>query len=91
MLTPSTGVNHRSASLGQQQIDTIETAESLAISAMTCWGMAWLVMHGRIALKLPLSPAGLITSKHAWELFRYHEARVWLLLAKHREAITLSG
>ncbi|MBI5659864.1 MAG: type II toxin-antitoxin system VapC family toxin [Nitrosomonadales bacterium] len=41
--------------LGQQQIDAIETAESLAVSAMTCWEMGWLVKHGRIALKLPVS------------------------------------
>ena len=48
-------VNHTPDKLGQQQIDAIETAESLAVSAMTCWEMAWLVKHGRIALKLPVS------------------------------------
>ena len=41
--------------LEQQQIDVIETAESMAVSAMSCWEMAWLVKHGRIALKLPIS------------------------------------
>jgi PIN domain nuclease of toxin-antitoxin system len=48
-------VNRTPDKLSSQQIDTIETAESLAVSAMTCWEMAWLVKHGRIALKLPLT------------------------------------
>jgi PIN domain nuclease of toxin-antitoxin system len=48
-------VNRTPGKLGQQQIDVIETAESLAVSAMTCWEMAWLVKHGRIALRLPIS------------------------------------
>jgi PIN domain nuclease of toxin-antitoxin system len=48
-------VNRTPDKLEQQQIDAIETAESLAVSAMTCWEMAWLVKHGRIALKLPIA------------------------------------
>lgn len=48
-------VNRTPDKLAQAQIDVIETAESLAVSAMTCWEMAWLVKHGRIALKLPVS------------------------------------
>lgn len=48
-------VNRTPGKLGQQQIDAIETAESLAVSAMTCWEMAWLVKHGRIVLQLPVS------------------------------------
>ena len=48
-------VNRTPDKLGQQQIEAIETAESLAVSAMTCWEMAWLVKHGRIALKLSVS------------------------------------
>lgn len=48
-------VNRTPAKLAQQQIDVIETAESLAVSAMTCWEMAWLVKHGRIILQLQLS------------------------------------
>ncbi len=48
-------VNRTPDKLEQRQIDTIETAESLAISAMTCWEMAWLVKHGRIILQLPVS------------------------------------
>ncbi len=48
-------VNRTPGKLGQQQIDAIETAESLAVSAMTCWEMAWLVRHGRIVLKLPVT------------------------------------
>ncbi|WP_435627634.1 type II toxin-antitoxin system VapC family toxin [Candidatus Ferrigenium straubiae] len=27
----------------------------MAVSAMTCWEMAWLVKYGRIVLKLPVS------------------------------------
>lgn len=48
-------VNRTPDKLGQQHIEAIETAESLAVSAMTCWEMAWLVKHGRIALKLSVS------------------------------------
>ncbi|MDP2693834.1 MAG: type II toxin-antitoxin system VapC family toxin [Gallionella sp.] len=48
-------VNRTPAKLAQQQIDAIETAESLAVSAMTCWEMAWLVKHGRIILQLQFS------------------------------------
>lgn len=48
-------VNRTPGKLNQQQIDLIETAESLSVSAMTCWEMAWLVKHGRIDLKLPIS------------------------------------
>jgi len=48
-------VNRTPGKLGQRQIDAIETAESLAVSAMTCWEMAWLVAHGRIVLRRPVS------------------------------------
>jgi PIN domain nuclease of toxin-antitoxin system len=48
-------VNRTPGKLAQRQIDAIETTESLAISVMTCWEMAWLVAHGRIALQLPVS------------------------------------
>jgi PIN domain nuclease of toxin-antitoxin system len=48
-------VNRTPDKLGQRRIDAIETAESLAISVMTCWEMAWLVTHGRIVLRLPVS------------------------------------
>lgn len=48
-------VNRTPDKLGQQQIDAIETAESLAVSAMTCWEMAWLVKHERIVLQLSVS------------------------------------
>lgn len=48
-------VNRTPDKLRQRQVDAIETAESLAISAMTCWEMAWLVTHGRIVLQLPVS------------------------------------
>ena len=48
-------VNCTPDKLGQRQIDAIETAESLAVSAMTCWEMTWLVKHERIVLQLPVS------------------------------------
>lgn len=48
-------VNRTPDKLTQRQIDAIETAESLAVSAMSCWEMAWLVKHGRIVLKVPVS------------------------------------
>jgi len=48
-------VNRTPDKLGQSQVDAIETAETLAVSAMTCWEMAWLVAHGRIVLQLPVS------------------------------------
>lgn len=41
--------------LGQRRLNAIETADALAVSAMTCWEMAWLVKHGRIVLQLPVS------------------------------------
>lgn len=48
-------VNRTPDKLAQRQVDAIETAESLAVSAMTCWKMAWLVKHGRIALRLSVT------------------------------------
>lgn len=48
-------VNRTPDKLGQWQIDAIETAESLAVSAMTCWEMTWLVAHERIVLRLSVS------------------------------------
>ena len=48
-------INRTPDKLGQRHIDAIETAESLAVSAMTCWEMAWLVGHGRIVLRLSVS------------------------------------
>ena len=48
-------VNNTPDKLGQRHTDAIETADSLGISSMTCWEMVWLVQHGRIVLKLPVS------------------------------------
>lgn len=48
-------VNRTPDKLDQRQIDAIETAESLAVSAMTCWEMAWLVAHDQIVLRLSVS------------------------------------
>lgn len=48
-------VNRTPDKLGQRHVDAIETADFLAISAMTCWEMVWLVAHGRIALQMPVA------------------------------------
>lgn len=45
--------NQTADKLHKHHVDAIECADSLAISAMTCWEMAWLVGHGRI--ELPIS------------------------------------
>ena len=34
-------------------VDRIESAESLAVSAISCFEMAWLVKHGRVDLGMP--------------------------------------
>ena len=35
-------------------LDCIETAEQLAVSAITCWEVAWLARRGRLQLRLSL-------------------------------------
>jgi PIN domain nuclease of toxin-antitoxin system len=35
-------------------IDRIETAGQLAVSAISCWEVAWLLRRGRLDLTLPL-------------------------------------
>jgi PIN domain nuclease of toxin-antitoxin system len=35
-------------------IDSIETADHLAVSAITCWEVAWLARRNRLQLKLDL-------------------------------------
>jgi PIN domain nuclease of toxin-antitoxin system len=35
-------------------IDCIETAEQLAVSAVTCWEVTWLVRRGRLQFRLSL-------------------------------------
>lgn len=35
-------------------LDCIETAEELAVSAVTCWEVAWLTRRGRLQLALSL-------------------------------------
>ncbi|MBI4754699.1 MAG: type II toxin-antitoxin system VapC family toxin [Betaproteobacteria bacterium] len=47
-------VNRTPDKLSASQIEAIETADLLAVSAMTCWEMAWLVEHGRIRLRFPV-------------------------------------
>lgn len=46
--------NQTPGKLAQSHVNAIETADFLAISAMTCWEMAWLVTHERITLKLSI-------------------------------------
>ena len=36
-------------------VDKIEKADQLAVSAITCWEVAWLVRLGRLELKLSLA------------------------------------
>ena len=36
-------------------VEKIETADRLAVSAVTCWEVAWLVRRGRLALRLDLA------------------------------------
>lgn len=48
-------VNRTEGKLTEAHIDLIESADTLAISVMTCWEMVWLVKHGRISLKVPVS------------------------------------
>lgn len=40
--------------LTPNQIDVIETADQVAVSAITCWEVAWLTRRGRLQLKLDL-------------------------------------
>ena len=35
-------------------VERIETADEVAVSAISCFEMAWLVRHGRIKLDMPL-------------------------------------
>ncbi|HRP95887.1 MAG TPA: type II toxin-antitoxin system VapC family toxin [Rhodocyclaceae bacterium] len=35
-------------------VDLIETADDVAVSAISCFEMAWLVRHGRIELDMPI-------------------------------------
>jgi PIN domain nuclease of toxin-antitoxin system len=48
-------VNRTPDKLSLHQLDAIATADSLAVSAMTCWEMTWLVAHGRIVLGIPVA------------------------------------
>jgi len=36
-------------------VETIETADRLAVSAITCWEVAWLTRRGRLDLRLSLT------------------------------------
>jgi PIN domain nuclease of toxin-antitoxin system len=48
-------VNRTPGRLGARQIEAIETADRLVVSAMVCWEIAWLVAHGRITLRVPVT------------------------------------
>ena len=47
-------VNQTPGRLSERHLDAIERTDSLAISAMTCWEMAWLVSHDRIDLDISI-------------------------------------
>jgi PIN domain nuclease of toxin-antitoxin system len=47
--------NGTDGKLSPRHMDAIERAETLAISAMSCWEMAWLVAHDRIELQIPVT------------------------------------
>ena len=40
--------------LASNMVDVIETADQVAVSAITCWEVAWLTRRGRLQLKLNL-------------------------------------
>ena len=40
--------------LSLELVETIERADQLAVSAITCWEVAWLVRRGRLELRLSL-------------------------------------
>lgn len=40
--------------LAPNLVDVIETADQVAVSAITCWEVAWLTRRGRLQLKLDL-------------------------------------
>lgn len=48
-------VNQTPGKLSQGQVAAIETADVLAVSAITCWEMAWLVKHDRITMNIPIA------------------------------------
>lgn len=48
-------VNQIEGKLSQPTIDLIEEADEVAVSAISCFEMAWLVTHGRVELDMPFS------------------------------------
>ncbi len=46
-------VNQIPSKLSDNLIKIIETSDSIGVSAISCFEMAWLVQHGRIDLGLP--------------------------------------
>ncbi len=47
-------LDSEAAPLPSWMIDKIESADRLAVSAVTCWEVAWLNRRGRIELTLPI-------------------------------------
>ena len=45
-------VDNLAAPLPHGIIERIETADAIAVSAISCWEIAWLVRRGRMQLKL---------------------------------------
>jgi len=77
------------APLPSWMIDKIESADRLAVSAVTCWEVAWLNRRGRIELALPLD-VWLDQALHGSEVIclpveRYIAIRAALLPEHHRD------
>ncbi len=49
-------VNSDSITLGANRLYLLETAETLAVSAISCFEVAWLERHGRIVLPCKRAP-----------------------------------
>ncbi len=47
-------LDSQAAPLPEWMVDKIESADKLAVSAVSCWEVAWLQRRGRIELTLPL-------------------------------------
>ena len=47
-------VDSKASPLPVSLIDKVESAEALAVSAVSCWEVAWLHRRGRLTLKVPL-------------------------------------
>lgn len=63
-------------------VDRIECADTLAVSAISCWEVAWLYRRGRLTLKLPLD---------VWIDHALHGSDVQCLPVERRIAVCAAG